>query len=106
MQNKLIDDIFAILEENKLLELKRYSPKGYIASSVFLAVCLSERQCSALCDDVVKFLKDNGIYGSLIDGKNCDWTALDIESLGLIIHFMTQEKSDALDLAKLEFLRG
>ena len=96
--NSLIKNLdSAKAEDIKCIDIKK---KSSYANYLIIATCRSAKHASAIAEDLVKKLKNKGIFCSEPEGKpKCDWTIIDAGNV--IIHLFREEIRLHYNLEKL-----
>ena len=86
--NSLIKNLdSAKAEDIKCIDIKK---KSSYANYLIIATCRSAKHASAIAEDLVKKLKNKGIFCSEPEGKpKCDWTIIDAGDV--IVHLFRPE---------------
>ena len=96
--NSLIKNLdSAKAEDIKCIDIKK---KSSYANYLIIATCRSAKHASAIAEDLVKKLKNKGIFCSEPEGKpKCDWTIIDAGDV--VIHLFRKEIRLRYNLEKL-----
>ena len=73
--------------------------KAAFADYMIIAAGGSERQVSALCDEVEDKLAENGVFVKHIEGKNSGWILMDYGDI--IVNLLTEDLRERYNIEKV-----
>ncbi len=95
-------EIINLLDSNKALDIVSIDLEGKssMADQMIIASGTSSRHIQALSEQVLDYLKQNGVHNCKIEGKDSlDWKLVD--GIDLIIHIFNPEKRKFYELEKM-----
>ena len=94
LPEKHIEFLTSILLKNKADFALFGSTPSWFVTNILVVQTISPKHSYALCDYVIKYLKDNDLYSDvkIESSQESGWCAVWISSLDFIIHLMTEER--------------